>query len=181
MTCDRTCHEIDDTDCVMMWQCQVVLLVASLFLSSWKSGTCSSSSSSLWLEYEEYSTWSWSSYSNIVWCSVIFSPNDYLMYSAPYVSSSMSSFSISFFIILAYHDRVHASEIHSWQDNISLIKPLSNMVHIDPLTEPEAGDKLGKRPSNCTISHVKKSGVKLEPWDCTMCCSGWTMEEKYTI
>ena len=46
------------------------------------------------------------------------------------------------------------------------------MVPIDPLTEPEPGERLGKRLSDYTIVKLRNSWVKLEPLDYKMCSSG---------
>lgn len=48
---------------------------------------------------------------------------DLLAYSATKVSNCISPFSISFYIIWSWCDRVLAYKIHSWQDDISLINP----------------------------------------------------------
>jgi len=80
---------------------------------------------------------------------------DLLAYSAIEVSSCTSPFSISFFIILTWYGKVPASVIHSWQDDISLIKPYSNMLHDNSLTKPEPGGKLRERLSDCATHLVR--------------------------
>jgi len=67
----------------------------------------------------------------------------------------MFPFSISFYIFLPWYDRVPASAIHSWWDDMSPINPYSKMVHVDPLTEPEPGCKLREMLNDCEISQLR--------------------------